>query len=120
MPAVMQVENSGMVWPDNMPLYDVAKQMDFILEPNSDFHAVNEVAKAVEENDQQQVNFFCSCPLINKISRANSSRKFLTISSIPSCSCQIVSKLTALGGTPHSTNCRSTLQLSYFWASICE
>ena len=50
-----QVESTGMVWPDNVPLYDVASQMNFFLKPSIEFPAMNELVKAVDENDEQQV-----------------------------------------------------------------
>lgn len=50
-----KIEGTGLVWPDNRPAYDIATQMEFYTDPNVQFTAMDELAKAVEENDVQQV-----------------------------------------------------------------
>lgn len=50
-----EIEGTGLVWPDNRPAYDIATQMEFYTDPNVQFTAMDELAKAVEENDVQQL-----------------------------------------------------------------
>ena len=55
----LQIESTGMVWPDNAPLYDVASQMTLALKPSTQFPAMDELARAVNENDTEKVRPCC-------------------------------------------------------------
>ena len=51
----MQYEETALLWPDNVPLYSPASQMDFFLKPRTEFIGMAELVEAVQADDREKV-----------------------------------------------------------------